>query len=342
MSNQIDYTQSTEETSMDSSAILSYDELLQENRNLKNQVMTLKFALDQSNATRDDYTDRYTDVNNRNVWLEEQVETHKSRAEYITRDNEWATDIDNNPTIDPAKKTVLRLLYPFAKAGEWFPVFIGRLSERAGMKYYGTFSKHMQEMGDLGIIEVKGNTWFTGEKTKKGEPKYKTEVVIKFSEELLRFPGEIHIEKEDNRKNNGKGGGKNAKPKSCPECKSIQIDDLDMCRCRACNHQWKDGPSKDANRDAKVTPWDYGQVDEDASEIVEEEKTENATSQSPTPVGQNPRTTLFPIEKKEPEPIPFHDGRPAPPICPKCGEAKDTWEETFEYWLCRTCTNKKE
>jgi hypothetical protein len=29
--------------------------------------------------------------------------------------------------------------------------------------------------------------------------------------------------------------------------------------------------------------------------------------------------------------------RPPQPTCPKCGEMKDSWEDTFDYWYCSTC-----
>lgn len=299
---------------------------------LEKERLTAQFMVEQANAARDDYTQRYQGLleelgtkDTTITWLQEQNETLTSSKEYLIGEREWMRGILYNPTMNPTQKTVLMSCYEHARSGESTRIFVGTKAKHTGM-YRQTFGNTLQGFDDLGIIERQDDT----KKNAKG--KNETEVVIKFSEELLRFPGEIHIEKEDKRKGNGKGGGKNAKPKQCPECKSVQVDELDKCRCRKCNHEWEDGPAKDANRNAKVTPWEYGEAEEDAAELATEldgtTSTENVT---PQPSVQEPEWI-----RNAYDPSPTENNPPSdhPPCHPNAG-----WEydDLIEKWFCEVC-----
>lgn len=276
---------------------------------LEKERLTAIFAIEQANAARDDYTQRYQGAlqeleteRTTITWLQEQNETLISTKEYLINEREWMRGVLYNTTMVPTQKIVLMSCYEHAKSGEDTRIFVGTKAKNTGM-YRQTFGNTLQGFDDLGVIDRKDVT----KQNSKG--KSETEVVIKFSEELLRFPGEIHIEKEDKRKGNGKGGGKNAKPKQCPECKSVQIDELDMCRCRKCNHEWEDGPAKDANRNANVTPWEYGQVEEDVAELAKEvgadelDKTTSTENVAPQPIMQEPEWFADMYQDPAPSPI---------------------------------------
>jgi ribosomal protein L37AE/L43A len=267
----------------------SYDELLAENARLKQENarvrLTAQFAVDQANAERDESLQKLVDTENRNVWLEEQNKTITASKDYLNNEREWVRGILYNRTFDPMKKIALISSYDFAKSGEWVHLFVGTMAKRVGV-YRDTYSKALHQIADQGFIEMdEGKPEETGEIGKKGKPKYKQEVNLRFTEELLKFPDEITFEKEDSRKGNGKGGGKNAKPKQCPECKSVQVDDLGMCKCRKCNHTWEDSPPKDANRGAKITPWEFSTtMEEDCAELAKEFEQDVPSPPEPEPV----------------------------------------------------------
>ena len=281
-------------------------------------------TVEQSNAERDEALQKLIDTENRNVWLEEQNLTLTASKEYLSKDLEWLLDVLKNNTIEPAKKTVLQILYPFAKSGEWFSISIKKLAWEVGV-WRGTFSSHLHALGDLGHIEVEGGTWFTGEYDKKGNPIYKTEVTIRFSEELLHFPGEIRIEKEDDRKNNGKGKAAR-KPKKC-KCGSLAVEELDAYRCKDCGHQWEEGQPKDANAGVKITPWDYSPaLEEDAAELALAKEFED---QAAPPVIEPPAPEWEDVFSPPVQPPVSHG------TCIVCSRPK-IMQNMAGHWICET------
>jgi hypothetical protein len=243
------------------------------------QIETYKFALEQSNADRDFYQEQVTRV----TWLEEQNETLIANNKYLANEREWMRGVLYNPTIDAIKKVALMSSYDECKSGEWAHVVIWQKAGNIGV-YRDTYGGALIQLAEQGIIDRdEKHPKKTGDKDGDGKEKRSQDILVRFSEALLKYPRDIKFEKEDKRKNNGKGGGKNAKPKQCPECSSVQVDELDVCKCRSCNHEWVDGPPKDANRNAPMTPWDYGQVEEDAAELVQE----STAAYTPPPADDN-------------------------------------------------------
>src|SRR6266849_14625 len=145
----------------------------------------------------------------------------------------------------------------------------------------------------------------------------------------------LNCVKEDVKSNYG---GERAK--QCPECHKERIEKTrkkaTLCECKDCKHQWVEDESEKVIVDTQARPQDYTSAppQPEQPDMPEEE------------VMEHHMDTLFPEEEK-PKAKPERrsdiedDSKPPKPACPKCGNPKDTWEDTFEYWFCSTCTGKR-
>jgi biotin operon repressor/ribosomal protein L37AE/L43A len=298
----------------------------------KAQVDQLLAALEEARSSRDYYQN---EVVKRDMAIEKKeqiIEQKDKRIQSLEKMylqskklNKWTDDMINHPHIQQTRDRVLlneltkRTLRVSAGADGKWRVSAGELASAINLSKDAIWDgmKSLKAMGiDIDAEQIPGK----GVNHKR--------YVYSISQEIKDNPrGAINPDDKGNY-----GGVREAV--LCPNCGSSRNAHIKMNKCVDCSHEWGK-ISKANNKDAAAQIHD---------EVVEEEATEvqePSTQQETLFPDEKPQRTKSTPTSKSAETAVLGD-KPPRPNCPMCGNPKDEWEETFEFWFCSTCINKKE
>jgi len=296
----------------------NYSKLPQVESNSTDELIRVKHQLDQALSMADDLRQQRDDSDQRYMQSQQEVERKDSQIEQkdkrinsLFSDLNWMRKLIYNPDFTPTQKVVLISAHDHVRTAEPARIFVGVNAVKIGVAR-NTYGTTLQKLDELQIT-----TW-TVATVKDGET-FAREGMLTFSEQLLKDPDTIRIEKKENRGGNAK---EKAAKKACPECSSVQVEEGKTCYCKNCNHQWEEGKRKDSNI---VTPAD--------------EMREAATVKKPQP----PKETLFEEFDKQAESKPkprlhvVKDSRLPDRDCIKCGARQWEWDDIFDLPKCGKC-----